>query len=41
MQENKTHCKKCNSANTFVIYQHDYNSLRGYCRDCGSNWPES
>lgn len=39
--EKKIQCKKCNSGNTFVIFEHEHNCLRGYCKECRASWKES
>lgn len=37
----KIRCIECDSPDTYVIFEHKYNGLRGHCRSCGASWPES
>ena len=34
-------CRGCDSLAAYVIFEHRYNGLRGYCPKCEGNWPES
>ncbi len=37
----KNECLGCGSQDTTIAFEVKYRGLRGTCRKCGANWPES
>lgn len=41
MEKENVKCALCGSLEAFITHDDKYGGLRGYCPNCGANWPES